>query len=131
VTNSFEELVEFFKKDEFATRNGMYLESAKEGDATCALNISEGHLNAVGGVQGGVVFTLADFAFAVATNCGEKRVVSVKSDISFIHATRGKKLIAHAVERSSTRRLTFYDVEITDNLGELIATVSMTGYIKQ
>lgn len=131
MTKSFDELVEFFSKDRFATNNGMYIESVTEGDASCALEITKEHLNAVGGVQGGVVFTLADFAFAVATNCGERCVVSVKSDITFMHATRGKKLIAHAVEKSSTRKLTFYDVEIRDDLDELIATVTMTGYIKQ
>ncbi len=131
MTRSFEQLKEFFSKDRFATNNGMYIVSVAEGDASCALDITEEHLNAVGGVQGGAVFTLADFAFAVATNCGERKVVSVKADISFMHATRGKKLIARAVEKSSTRKLVFYDIEIRDDLDELIATVSMTGYIKQ
>ncbi len=131
MTKGFDELVEFFSKDKFATNNGMHIVSVTEGDASCALNITSEHLNAVGGVQGGAVFTLADFAFAVATNCGERKVVSVKADISFMRATRGKKLIAHAVEKSSTRKLVFYDVEIRDDLDELIAAVSMTGYIKQ
>lgn len=131
MTRSVEELKAFFAMDRFATNNGMYIESIKEGDAICALEIKpELHHNAVGGVQGGVIFTLADFAFAAATNCGDKMVVSLKSDISFIRASRGKKLFAHAVERSSTRKVCFYDVEITDDLGELIADVSITGYIK-
>ena len=74
MTRNFDELVEFFSKDKFATGNGMYIVSVTEGDASCALDITGEHLNAVGAVQGGAVFTLADFAFAVATNCGERKL---------------------------------------------------------
>ena len=130
VSKTLEEIREFFSGDEFATKNGMYIVSADEGDAVVSVEIGDRHHNAVGGVQGGVLFTLADFAFAVATNCGDKIVVSVKCDISFMHATRGTRLIAHAVEKSSTRKLVFYDVEICDDLDVLIASVSFTGYVK-
>ncbi len=127
---SFDELVDFFSKDRFATTNGMYIQTVKEGDAKCAVDLDERHYNAVGGVQGGVIFTLADFAFAVAANCGEKTVVSIKSDISFVRSSRGKKLIAHAVEKSCGKKVAFYEIEIIDDLGELISLVSITGYVK-
>lgn len=130
MARSFEELVEFFSKDRFATTNGMYIQSVEEGNAKCVVELDERHYNAVGGVQGGVIFTLADFAFAVAANCGDRIVVSIKSDISFFRSSRGKKLIAHAVEKSSGKKVAFYEVEITDDLGELISIVSITGYVK-
>lgn len=126
----YEKLVERFKNDRFAYLNGIRIEKVTEGDAVCTVEIEDRHLNAVNSVQGGLIFTLGDFAFAVASNCGGKTVVSVNNDIAFIRGTRGSKLFAHAVECSASKRLCFYDVEITDDHDVLVATMSVTGYIK-
>ena len=65
---SLEEARAYFKGDRFATENGMTLDAIGEGTATCSLTLSQRHQNANGGVMGGVIFTLADFAFAAAVN---------------------------------------------------------------
>ena len=89
-----------------------------------------GDKNAGGAVQGGAIFTLADFAFAVAANSLGKMTVSVNNSISFISASKGKKLIAKATRLSNSKRLCFYNVSVTDDTGALIADMSVTGYIK-
>ncbi|MEG2377515.1 MAG: PaaI family thioesterase, partial [Clostridia bacterium] len=104
--------------------------SADIGDAVCSVNIQGRHENAGGAVQGGVIFTLADFAFAVAANCGGGLVVSLSSSISFIGQPHGASIAAHAKLRAETSRICFYDVDVTDSAGTLIARVDVTGYKK-
>lgn len=64
-----DELRAFFAQDRFATENGAYVEEAGENYAKCSMELTDRHKNARGAVMGGVHFVLADFTFAVATNC--------------------------------------------------------------
>ena len=66
--SSVEEAREFFKNDRFATYNGMQLDELYEDGCVCSMTIREDHKNAYGGVMGGVIFTLADFALAITSN---------------------------------------------------------------
>lgn len=120
----------FFERDRFATESGITIVSAQPGEAVCRMTATEHHQNAGGAVQGGAIFTLADFAFAAAANCGGELTVSINNNISFLTTARGGELSAHAVMRRATKRICFYDVTVTDELGTLIATMSVTGYCK-
>ena len=62
------ETVELFQNDRFATENGAVIEEVDDHYAKCSLVIEDRHRNAMGAVMGGVYFTLADFALAVASN---------------------------------------------------------------
>ena len=67
---TLEEIRSFFENDRFATENAMVIDEVADGYAKCSMLISERHRNAVGGVMGGVPFTLADllslpFLFAI------------------------------------------------------------------
>ena len=62
------ELAKIFDKDRFATGIGVELLEVRGGRAVARLVVGPQHLNAAGVVQGGAVFGLADFAFAVASN---------------------------------------------------------------
>ena len=86
-------------------------------------------MNAGGVIQGGVVFTLADFAFAIATNCAGTVTVSLENNISYIAPAVGK-LTAIAKTVRETGKLTFCDVEVFNEGGEIIAKMSVTGYKK-
>ena len=59
---------EHFKKDRFATLNGMQIDELGEDSCVCSMTLTDDHRNAYGGVMGGVTFTLADFALAVTSN---------------------------------------------------------------
>ena len=78
--------------------------------------------------MGGTYFMLADFAFAVAANWEKMGCVSLHSDISFLGAARGEKLIAKAVCVKDGKTTACYRVDVTDDLGNLTAVVTVTGY---
>lgn len=121
----------FFAADRFAIEQcGIEIISAKEGDAVCRMKVTDQHLNAGNVVQGGAVFTLGDFAYAIAANCGGTLAVTLDNSISFVAPATGEYLLAHAVERASSNRLCFYDVSITNDKDVLVAKMTVTGYKK-
>ena len=125
---SLTELQELFKDDRFATGAGCRIVEANEEKTVCELEITDNHLNARGGVMGGAIFTLADFAFAVASNWENMGCVSLRSDISFLSGAKGERLIAKAECIKDGRTTACYRVDVTDDLGNLAATVTVTGY---
>ena len=127
---SMEEVRAFFAKDKFATNNGAVVEAFSDGYARCSIEINENHLNSVGGVQGGVHFMLSDFTFAVAVNWKECRTVSLNCDIAYLGTVKGKKLIAEAHRVKDGRSTCYYRVDVTDDLGNLVAVANITGFHK-
>ena len=125
---TLEEVRKLFEADRFATENGAVIEEIGDHCARCSLMLTDSHRNAMGAVMGGVYFMLADFAFAVAANWERMGCVSLRSDISFLGAARGEKLIAEAVCVKDGRTTACYRVDVTDELGNLTATVTVTGY---
>lgn len=125
---SLEEVRKIFEGDRFAIENGAVIEEIGERSATCSLIITDSHRNAMGAVMGGTYFMLADFAFAVAANHEKMGCVSLRSDISFLGSAKGEKLIAKAVCIKDGRTTACYRVDVMDNLGNLTATVTVTGY---
>jgi acyl-CoA thioesterase len=125
---SLEEIRRIFEGDRFAVENGAVIEEIGDHSATCSLRITHSHRNAMGAVMGGVYFMLADFAFAVAANLERMGCVSLRSDISFLCAAKGEKLIAKAVCIKEGRTTACYRVDVTDEAGNLTATVTATGY---
>ena len=125
---TLEEVRKIFEGDRFAAENGAVIEEIGDHSAVCSLIITDSHRNAMGAVMGGTYFMLADFAFAVAANWQKMGCVSLRSDISFLGAAKGKKLIAKAVCVKEGRTTACYRVDVTDDLGNLAATVTATGY---
>ena len=126
--NTLEEVRKIFEGDRFATENGAVIEEIGHHSATCSLMITDSHRNALGAVMGGTYFMLADFAFAVAANWEKMGCVSLRSDISFLGAAKGNRLIAKAVCLKDGRSTACYRVDVTDEYGNLTATVTATGY---
>ena len=71
---------------------GAQIDEIGDHSAKVSLIINEHHKNAMGGVMGGVYFTLADFAFAVASNWQNPGVVGVNVDASFIGVPKSEKI---------------------------------------
>ena len=86
----------YFSGDRFATENGMTLEERDESHAVTSLALGARHRNALGGVMGGAIFTLADFAFAALTNDRERVAVAQQVSVNFLAAAKGDRLIATA-----------------------------------
>ena len=125
---TLEEVRKIFEGDRFATENGAVIEEVGDHSARCSLVITDSHRNAMGAVMGGTYFMLADFTFAVAANWEKMGCVSLHSDISFLGAAKGEKLIANAVCIKDGKRTACYRVDVTDDLGNLAATITTTGY---
>ncbi|HJC91679.1 MAG TPA: PaaI family thioesterase [Candidatus Mediterraneibacter excrementigallinarum] len=125
-----EETVRLFENDRFATENGAVIEEVDDHYARCTLRVEERHRNAMGAVMGGVYFTLADFAFAVAANWQEIGTVSLTSDIAYLGTAKGDRLTAEAVCVKNGRTTSYYRIEVKDEFGKLAAIVNTTGYKK-
>ena len=126
--NSLESAREFFYKDKFAVNTGITLDDLTEDEAVCSLNLTDEHRNAYGGVMGGVIFTLADFAFAVLSNQIHQLTVAQQVDIHYLAAPKGDKLIAKATCRKSGRTSSIVNVDISDDTGRDVAQFIGTGF---
>ena len=120
-----------FANDRFATEAaGVIIEEAGDQVCRCSMRITPVHKNAAGGVMGGAIFTLADLTFAVAANFGGRMTVSISSNISFIGPAKGEMLLSTAKCVKSGRSTCFYEVEVVDDLGNKVAIVTFTGFVK-
>jgi acyl-CoA thioesterase len=122
---------DFFKKDQFAAHTGIELVSVEPGRATARMALNKDHLNGLGSVQGGAIFTLADFAFAAASNSHGTVAVAINVSISFVRAAREGVLTAEARELSLNPKIGTYTVDIKDQTGQLIAIFQGMVYRKK
>ena len=122
-----EEVRELFGNDRFATEAcGCRVVEASHGHAICEFDIADTHLNAQGNIMGGAIFTLADFALAIACNIGEEPTVAVSNSIEYMNGAKGSRLIATCDVDKSGRSLGFYTVNVADELGTPIAKMTAT-----
>ncbi len=119
--DAFAKIQKEYAGDHFATNAGCVITYADANKVVCEMPIKEGHFNAHGAVMGGAIFTLADFAFAVACNYAGVPSVAIECNIRYYAATKGTKLIATAKADKEGHTLGHYTVEITDDLGKKIA----------
>ena len=122
---------EIISHDRFAMDAGIRLVSCGDGEAVTEVTLEPRHLNGVGTAQGGLIFTLADTAFAAATNAGEQTTVSLSTAINFLRpAGAGQTLTARAVTVSRGRSVCCIDVMVTDEQGRPVAKLQCTGFSK-
>lgn len=123
---TIDELRNFFANDRVAMGMGCDISEAQSGHAVVTIDVEDKHLNGNNVVQGGVLFTLADFACAVAANADETAFVSADGNISYLNPGTGKKLIAEADVIRKGKTLAFCEALITDETGKKIAKSSFT-----
>jgi acyl-CoA thioesterase len=125
-------LKKFFQNDRFAATNNIELVEARPGYAKTRMKAEDRHLNGVNTVQGGAIFTLADLAFAAASNAHGTIAVALNVNISFLKAGfSGDTLIAEAKENSLSSKVGSYTVEVRNEKGDLIALFQGTAYRKK
>jgi len=109
----------------FVQKLGIRTVSISEGEVRVAMEAGD-KLNALGGAHGGAVFTLADQAFALASNLEAWPQVALVASINYLRPGKGM-LEAVARKTSETNRTSIYEVKVFDD-GELIAIFQGTGY---
>jgi acyl-CoA thioesterase len=120
---------EFFGNDRFATEAaGIVITDVGRNYAKVELDLEARHYNAIGAVMGGVYFTMADFAFAIASNHNADPCVTLSSQITYLNGTRGKHLICEAHCLKDGRKTCFYELTVEDELGTEIARITTQGY---
>lgn len=122
---------EFFNNSHFSATIGIELLEVEEGHAKACLHVTEAHLNAGRRTQGGALFTLADLAMAAAANAAGRLTLTLSSHINFLRSSGvGDTLMAEARERYVGRTTGCYQVDITNQHGELIATFESSVFRK-
>lgn len=122
--------IENVKNDLFAKLLGIEIVEVRIGYALLKLQVEEKHLNGIGMVQGGAIFTLADYAFGVAANADGSIVVGINAGISYFETPKGKTIYAEAMEENSNKKICGYKVLVKDEDGSLVASFSGLGYRK-
>ena len=114
---------EFFKNDLFAENAGVVLLEVRKGYSKAKLEIKPEHLNAGARAQGGAIFTLADLGACRSCQLARYTELSLSSTITFLRASGpGDTLFAEARERYIGRSTGCYQVDVTNQNGDLIAT---------
>lgn len=125
---------EVFQRDRFATEaTGIRVDEVREDYARCLLTLEAKHRNAMGAIMGGVMFTLADLAFAIASNSRclidehPLEWVSLGSSIQYLGQTKDDTLVAETTCVKQGSLTCIYNIHIHDSKGKAIALVTTTG----
>ena len=126
---NIDEIRAYFEDDQFARKClGASIDAYdfETGEATVSMTIDDRHHNAQGFVMGGVFFSLADYALAVASNVGQEPSASTNASIAHMRRVKGNKLTAVARPDKLGRTLAFFTVDLFDEPGNLVAKMSAT-----
>ena len=119
-------------KDRFSIDTvGIELLEITPGYAKARLLIRDKHLNGLGTVQGGAIFTLADLTLAAAANSYGRAAVLINANISYFKAVATGTLTAEAAEESLNFKVAAYTVRVTSQDNELVALMQATVYRKK
>ncbi len=118
--------------DRFARMAGTEIEEVRPGYARVRMKVEDRHLNSVDITHGGAVFTVADTAFALASNSHGQIALALNMNISFLKATgAGSILTAVATEDKLTNRTGLYRITVEDEKGDLVSVVEGLVYRKK
>jgi acyl-CoA thioesterase len=122
---------QYFKGDRFAEYLGIELLEVAPGRARAKLAIDERHLNGVGIVHGGAIFALADLAFAVASNSHGQLALGINVSIAYHKGVSNGTLYADAEEVALNHKLATYQVRLSNEKDETLASFQGTVYRKR
>lgn len=108
--------------DNYADLAGMEVIRAEPGYAEVRMPLTEKVMNGHGNLHGGAMFTLADYAGAIASNMHGAPTLAVNGSISFLRAVRSGHVLARARTVKTGRRMNFVSVDIVDGSDRLVAT---------
>ena len=111
-----------WSRDRAAQALGMRIDSVAPGRATLSMPVRSDMVNGHHICHGGLIFSLADTAFAYACNAYNLNTVASGCNIDFVAPGKeGDTLQATAVERSRSGRTGVYDVTVRDSAGKDLA----------
>jgi acyl-CoA thioesterase len=128
---SLQEIASLTVGDPFARSLGVELIDVRPGYCRVAMIVQPAMLNSHHTAHGGVIFSLADVAFAAASNSHGPLAVALQVSINYVApVSQGTRLYAEATEESLGRRIGVYRLTVTKEDGTLVATCQATAYRK-
>ena len=121
----------FFEKDQFAKSLEIGIRSVNEQSAEIGVFVKKEHLNANGCVQGGMLYTVADFAFAVLTNYLHPMTVTQGGHIQYLRPAYTQTLKAVAKETTRNGHNCVGEVILYDDAEEILCVCNFTGFVKE
>jgi acyl-CoA thioesterase len=118
------------KNDPYAKFLGINIDKTEEGYALCSVIITKDMLNFLGVIHGGLVFSLSDVAFSVASNNNNPPSFALDISGSFLKSVKvGDIISAEAKLIHTTKRTGLYRMDVFNNK-ELLATFNGTVFRK-
>jgi acyl-CoA thioesterase len=120
-----------FNSDPYAAAQGYELGEITDESVAVSMTVREDQLNFLGGTHGGVVFSIADCAFALASNAYPEDAVAIDTHLVITGGTTaGDTLTAIATELTRGRSLATYRVNIARGDGRIVGGFTGTVFIK-
>ncbi|UCF92290.1 MAG: hotdog fold thioesterase [Desulfobacterales bacterium] len=124
------DIIEKIKGDPYACSLGIHVDKVEEGYASCSVTITADMFNFLGVVHGGLVFSLADVAFAAASNRDHLPSYALDVSGSFLKTAQiGDTIVAEARLVHTTKRTGLYRMQVFKGR-ELLATFNGTVFRK-
>jgi acyl-CoA thioesterase len=121
-----------FRQDPYADLLGMELLEVRPGYSLMSMVVREDMVNFHGIPHGGAIFSLADSAFAAASNSHGQTSVALNIEISYVRmVVPGTKLIAEATEEYLGKRTALYHITVSTDEGDLVASCHGVVYRKK
>ncbi len=117
-----ERLYEKFRGDPYCRLLGIELVELRPGYSRVKLKVTEDMMNFHGVAHGGLILSLADAAFAAASNSHNKVAVALNININYRRpVAAGEELEAEAVEESLGKTTGLYRMTVRNAQGDLVA----------
>jgi len=119
-------------EDNYARGLGIELIAVTSEEIAVAMAVTDHHSNFLGVGHGGMVFSLADCAFSLASNSAGDQAMAIDTHLVLTAAVRpGDRIEARVRELSRGRKLGTYRAEVTRGDGRIAALFTGTVYINQ
>ncbi len=127
---TLEEIKAFFKKDRFVDNLGVEIIEVDAEKAVTKVAVNEAMFNANGTVQGGMLYTLADYTFAVLANYLHPITVTQTGNISYVRPAKTAWLTATARETLREKHTCISEVTVHDADGKIVCVCHFNGFVK-
>lgn len=120
----------FFEKDNFVKGMNVEIVALTQAKAVVKVAVTENCLNANGNAQGGMLYTVADVAFAIHANYLHPKTVTQGGHIQYVRAAKTPYITATAREITRSGHNTVSEVVICDALENVLCVCTFNGFVK-
>lgn len=118
---NYQKLIEYLnEQDHFVKEIGIKIEHISEGYARVRMDLDDRHLNANNFVNGGALYTLADFAGVCAVSSYGNRITTVTGSVNYVSGvSKVDKVYGIGRVIKGGRRIIDIEVKIIDDTGKI------------